>query len=491
MIAPALKSYKNLVILLIVFGIIYGLISLVNHYNFRTYALDLGLVNHAIYDYAHFRVNYSTLLVDAAPMNFLGSHFTLLPVLFSPLYWLLGSYTLLVVQIAAVLFGGVGIYAYCRHRSTGLTIPLLITAQFFFMWGIYSALAFDYHDNMVGAMFLPWFFHYFDQKKYWLATVFFGLLVISKENMALWGVFIAVACLGKYFSDKSARKVALSLAIFTLFYFMMVTSVIMPQLNTTHHQFAQLIRYQHLGNSFGSIIQYLWEHPGVIFSHLFLNTTGNPKFNYIKAELYGMILLSGGISFFFRPWYLFLLLPIFAQKLLTHDFTLWGINYQYSIEFAPVLALATFEASTKFTSVFQKRYLVAFLVLTLAATSVTLVKRKSKWFIKPMVQFQRRMHYRSLFDREKLHAMLQLIPGQVPVSASSCLTPRLVEREKLYHFPVIRDAAYIALVKTTEEGTYPLSPVAYNQKIIQLRQNLNFKIIYEDEQAILFQKRKM
>ncbi len=105
MIALALRSHKFLILILVVFGIIYGLISLVNHYNFRTYALDLGLVNHAIYDYAHFRVNYSTLLLDASPMNFLGSHFTLLPLLFSPLYWLFGSYTLLIVQIAAVLFG--------------------------------------------------------------------------------------------------------------------------------------------------------------------------------------------------------------------------------------------------------------------------------------------------------------------------------------------------------------------------------------------------
>ncbi|MDQ3289792.1 MAG: DUF2079 domain-containing protein [Bacteroidota bacterium] len=488
MIAPALRSHKILVLILIFFGIIYGLISLVNHYNFRTYALDLGLVNHAIYDYAHFRVNYSTLLVDAAPMNFLGSHFTLLPVLFSPLYWLLGSYTMVVVQIAAVLFGGIGVYVFCWHRSSDATIPLLVTAQFYFMWGIYSALAFDYHDNVVGAMFLPWFLHYFDQKKYGIAAVYFLLLVISKENMALWGIFIAVACLGKYFSDKSARNVALGLAIITTFYFILVTSVIMPELNTTHRQFAQLIRYQHLGNSIGSITQYILQHPQVVFEHLFLNTTGNPEFNNIKAELYGMILVSGGVSLLFRPWYLFLLLPVFAQKLLTHDFTLWGINYQYSIEFAPVLALATFEASTRFKPVIQKRYLVVFLVLTLLATTVTLVKRKSKWFIKPLVQFQRPMHYRSLFDREKLHATLQFIPDQVPVSASSCLTPRLVEREKLYHFPIIRDAEYIALVKTTEEGTYPLTPEAYSQKITQLRQGSDFKIIYEDEQSILFKK---
>ena len=488
MIVPALSSHKKLLEILIVFGIIYALVSLVNHYNFRTYALDLGLVNHAVYDYAHFRVNYSTLLLDAAPMNFLGSHFTLLPILFSPLYWLLGSYTMLLVQIAAILFGGTGIYVYCRHRTPDTSMPLLITAQFFLMWGIYSALAFDYHDNVVGAMFLPWFLHYFDLRKYRPALVFYLLLIISKENMALWGIFIAGACFIHYFKDKQARGVAFLILLSTILYFVVITSVVMPQLNTTHHQFAQLFRYQHLGNSIGSIASYLLQNPRVVFQHLFLNTTGNPEFNNIKTELYSMILLSGGVAFLFRPWYLLMLLPVFAQKLLTHDFTLWGINYQYSIEFAPVLAVATFEASSRFKLVNQKKYLLLFLVLTLAATSITLVKRKSKWFIKPQIQFQRSLHYRSLFDRNKLQATLGLIPDNAPVSASSCLTPRLVEREKLYHFPVIRDAAYVLLVKTTEEGTYPLTPAAYEQKIAQLRQNPAFTIIYEDEQAILFRR---
>src|SRR6476620_4958201 len=82
----------------VVFGIIYALISLVNHYNFRTYALDLGMVNHAVYDYAHFRKNVTTLLLDTPPTNFLANHFTLVPLLVSPLYWLFGNYTMLLVQ---------------------------------------------------------------------------------------------------------------------------------------------------------------------------------------------------------------------------------------------------------------------------------------------------------------------------------------------------------------------------------------------------------
>lgn len=170
---------------------------------------------------------------------------------------------------------------------------------------------------------------------------------------------------------------------------------------------------------------------------------------------------------------------------------LWGINYQYSIEFAPVLALATFDLSSRFKFQTQKWFLLLCLGLTLTATSVTLVKRKSKWFIKPLAQFHRPMHYRSLFERKKLQKILKAVPGQVPVSASSCLTPRLVNREKLYHFPVIRDALFIVLVKNIEEGTYPLTPQEYSQKIALLRQNAAFNLIFEDDQLIIFKKKPL
>ena len=50
------NSWKYLAIILIVFGTVYVLISFVNHYNFRTYALDLGAYTNALYKYAHFQL---------------------------------------------------------------------------------------------------------------------------------------------------------------------------------------------------------------------------------------------------------------------------------------------------------------------------------------------------------------------------------------------------------------------------------------------------
>ena len=53
---------KIVVIIMVLFAIIFSAISIVNHYYFRTYSLDLGLHNHAMFDYRNFRFNYSLLL---------------------------------------------------------------------------------------------------------------------------------------------------------------------------------------------------------------------------------------------------------------------------------------------------------------------------------------------------------------------------------------------------------------------------------------------
>ncbi|MBD79048.1 MAG: hypothetical protein CL840_09030 [Crocinitomicaceae bacterium] len=108
------KNYKALYSLyftILVFGAIYCLISLTNHYNFRTSALDLGLYTNALYDYVHFQWNDSSVF-KMYNENLLADHFDLYLILFSPLSLLFGTYTLLVVQIIALLIGGIGAYRF-------------------------------------------------------------------------------------------------------------------------------------------------------------------------------------------------------------------------------------------------------------------------------------------------------------------------------------------------------------------------------------------
>ena len=156
--------------LLILFALIYSLISLVNHYLFRTYALDLGLYTQALYDYRVGEFNDSLCFKEEAE-NLLADHFDLYLPLFSPLSWLFGSYTLLLVQISALLLGGLGVYRFFESQSKSIAF----WAMFWYLsfYGVFAAVSFDYHSNVVASCVVPWIFLAFQKNKVWKAFLLF------------------------------------------------------------------------------------------------------------------------------------------------------------------------------------------------------------------------------------------------------------------------------------------------------------------------------
>ena len=126
-------SNKNIWLPIFFFGFIYVLISFGNHYNFRTYARDLGIFTNALYDYSTFHWNEPTVL-HLYLKNILGDHFILIALLISPFTWIFGSYTLLVFQILSILFGGFGVYRIINNKF-GKTIATLALIHFFFNLG--------------------------------------------------------------------------------------------------------------------------------------------------------------------------------------------------------------------------------------------------------------------------------------------------------------------------------------------------------------------
>ncbi|MDB5234653.1 MAG: hypothetical protein JWR44_1646, partial [Hymenobacter sp.] len=150
--------------ILAVFGVAYALLALVNHYLFRTYAFDLGIFNQAAWGYAHLCLAPNTVV---GMRNMFGDHFTITQPLWGPLYWLFGSYALLVVQIGMMLMGGYGAYRLhllrTQNGQPGAALGLLV--MFLSTWGIYSALAYDYHDNILAAMLLPWLFYWIESNR--------------------------------------------------------------------------------------------------------------------------------------------------------------------------------------------------------------------------------------------------------------------------------------------------------------------------------------
>jgi uncharacterized membrane protein len=482
-----IKVPKNYILLF--FAGIYCAISLVNHYNYRTYAFDLGIYNNCLYQYAHFHKNHYPYLHHLFS-NFLADHFSLYTVILSPLYYIFGTYTLLLVQIASVLFGAIGIYKFIQRRFESPFLPEIAMFHYLSFFGIYSALAFDYHDNVVSAMLLPWFLYYFDAGKTRLTILFAILIVIGKENMPLWLGFV---CLGLFllnFKDKRKRNLSLILAFSSLIYTVLVIKVIMPALDPMVAQNGyNAFHYSVLGNNSSEIISNLLNDPAKIFNAFYLNPfIGRPHLNEIKKELYICLLFSGGFMLLFRPQYLIMLIPIIAQKVLHDDFGKWGITGHYSIEFTPIIIVCFYDG---LAYVKQKQvrlfFAVAACISTIYITKDKMDSRYSEYYNKINTAIYIRGHYQCLYDRAEVKRVMKLIPKDANVSAFYVFAPHLSFRKNIYQYPDIHDAEYIMLANSPL--SFPMSPFELDIKIKELLDSKDWETVSASKGIYLFKKR--
>lgn len=468
---------------LLVAAVVYALISFVNQYCFRTYTLDLGAYTNALYDYAHFSWNDSSAFREV-PENLLADHFDLYLPLISPLVYLFGTYTLLIVQLVAVLIGGVGVYRYIAFRFPGTQLKRSALLYFLLFFGIFAAFSFDYHSNVVATMLVPWLLLAFRKRQLRRIVLLSFFFLVAKENMALWLVFIGFGLCFLHFKDKQLRYLALSISGISVLYFVLITGVVMPALSNTgiypHFQ------YSALGSNFGEAAIHLVTHPIDSFHLLFVNHTVFPGNDYVKAEFWIVIAVSGCFCLR-KPVYLFMLLPVVAQKLFNDQGALWGINQHYAVEFAPLLAIGTFESIATFRTIRWRRIASVTAVVCSLACAIRVMDHTVAYAEKARIRIYKAAHYSREFPIDAAYRVLGKIPDDAVVSAQSAFVPHLALRESVYQFPIIRDADYILL--SPSDNPYPLTAEQFTQKKDSLANSSGWNVVIQNASFILLKKR--
>lgn len=482
-----IKQPKNYILLF--FGTIYCLISLVNHYNYKTYAFDLGIYNNCLYQYGHFHKNHYPLL-HYMFSDFLSDHFSLYTVILSPLYYIFGTITLLLVQIAAMLYGAVGVYKIVKQYSNASFVPEIAMIHFLSFFGIYSALSFDYHDNVLSAMLLPWFLYYFKNNRTGLTWLFAILIVIGKENMPLWLIFVCLGLAMLHFKEKKKRSLALWLSLFSLVYAIVIIKYVMPNIdpNAPGNGYNQM-RYSVLGTNMSELISNVLHNPMKIINALFTNHLPDSSLNGIKEELYICLLLSGGWLLVLRPQYLVMLIPIIAQKVFSDNFGRWGINYHYSIEFAPVIIIGFYDTIFKLKNTrLIKLLAIVTCCLTIYITKVKLDDRVSLYYGKESACFYVPEHYQCEFDKKEVKRVMKLIPEHANVSAQNGFVPHLAFRKNIYQYPDVNDAEYIMVASSPR--AYPIWGAELDAAIKELNDSKDWETLSASKGIYLFRKKK-
>jgi len=407
-------------------------------------------------------------------------------IIFSPLVYIFGTYTLLVVQIASILVGGFGVFRYFKLTDTKHQhIPYFATLFFFLFYGIYSALAFDYHSNVVAAMIIPWFFYFFKRRNYLVSLFLAALVLVAKENMALWLIFICLGMAVEYRKDKKALSYLSVFILLSVIYFLLIINVIIPKLSNSNQY--NLFSYSILGKTPFEAIKDLMMHPLDNLKVLFTNHNNSINGDNVKIEMLILVLISGVYLLFLKPRYLIMLIPIFFQKLYHDNYHVWGIGGQYSIEFAPILAIGVFSVIGELKERKYVNILSAIVILGVLLSTVRVMDNTVFYTQKSRMRIYQASHYKRNYDVRNINDQLHKIPGDAPVSAQSPFIPHLSLRDKIYQFPIVKDAEYIVL--SEKEGKYPLDEESFDIEIKRLMASDEWETWYKSEDLVILRKK--
>lgn len=478
--------HPYLILVLLIFGSIYSISSLVNHYLFRTYALDLGLYTNAAYKFAHLQWGDNLMIKEKYEIIF-GGHFDLYLLLFSPLIYLFGTYTLLLVQLVGLLFGGVGVYRFVFLKSehkTGLALCACIC--FFLFYGVYSALAFDYHSVVVASSIVPWFMYFVLKRSYRKSLALLLLLLVSQEDVALFVFFICLGLMIQYRKDSRTLKVLGLFALTSISYFFCIIKFVIPFFSKEHTYTG--FCFSVLGDSPLEALKNLFFHPFYYFKVLFVNHNSNIEGDYVKVQTHFFVLFSGLYLLFYRPYYLLMLLPIYGQKFYHDNLAMWTFGWQYSVEFAPVLAVGAFSVIAEIQQKRARIVLAAFVLLGTFCSTLRVMDRHS-WFINSdNVRFYQSRHYKRDYNTSVVYQQLALIPSTAKVSSQSPFVPHLCLRNFIYQFPIVKDAEYI--VYSNKESYYPLDEASFDRDVVILLDSGEWIVQFKNSDFTVLKKKR-
>jgi uncharacterized membrane protein len=475
---------KRLPLLVLAFiAVLYASVSWVNHFYFHTYALDLGLYTNALYDYSHLQWNDCSTFRDVSA-NLLSDHFDLLLFLFAPFSFLLKSWTLLVMQWVALIAGGYAFYLYFHERFSDRRLATFALLFYALQFAVFCALSYDYHSNVLAAALLPWFLLYLERGRLLKASLVFLLVLISKENMSLWMVFVlsGLATINRF---NPWRRYLLLCSSVALLYFILITMVVMPAMDSSG-KFVQF-NYSILGTGYGSAFREMFSHPVRLFSALFHNHLGAFGVEGVKEEWWKFFLLSGGIILLIRPVYVWMLVPVFFQKMWSDRPQTWGVNDHYSMEIVPILVLGVFMVLGELKNSTARKFLPPVVTALALITTVSIMDRTTGFLHREQLRVYQGKHWVSAVDRDAYFAIASLIPDHASISAQSCLVPRLAWRDNCYSYPLVKDASLILLAETGD--SYPLKAAGYFAAVDTLKSSVYWTLKAGQGGLLLFERK--
>lgn len=393
----------------------FGTLAALEHRAFETGRFDLGNMVQAVWSTTHGRPLEITDL-SGNQINRLGAHVDPLLAVFAPLWWVWPSPTmLLVVQALVLALGALPVYWLARkHLAFERIAPLFALAYLAYPPVQWLALD-EFHPVALACPLLLYAVWYLDEDRVLAALPFLALAALTKEEVPL-----VIAGLGVWYA-LSHRRVAvgaglagagIALTAFSL-------TVVMPHFRAgAAPEFYE--RYDAVGGSLGGIVRTAVTDPLTLIEAV---TEGRDLAYILQLglPLAGMFLAA--------PLILLAALPELGANLLSDISTQTSIEFHYTAPIIPFLVAGTVFGIARFPRLTP---------LPLIAVVVGAV------FLGPLWEGELVPDRMSAHDDVAARAV-DLIPTAAPVSSTNGLGAHLSARRRVFSFPVLREAEWVAV----------------------------------------------
>lgn len=429
------KKFINIDILafliISIFSIIYAFMSIQKHNSFQTYGWDLGVFDQGIWQWAHFKIPYSTF----HDLSWLADHFHLILITTVPFYWFWSDpRMLLIIQAFLVCFGVLPLY----YLSKKVTKDVLFSTVIVFGYLLYFPLQvfifsefheFAYLPITLGGMLLFW-----ELKRTSLYWLFFVLALLVKEEV---GLLLAAFGLWSLIYDKSRYKQSLFSLIIGLAYTALMLSFIMPAIGGfpyRHSGFGQS------GQNLQDVMLIIIKNPFYLI-HSFIDSP-------VKINTMLNTFLPWGFLPLFSPATLILVVEQFASRFLDYGKPIrWTILFIYSLPMATIMVWGSIYGFKNLIDILEKltkksRYTLSLLI---SVSLILLIIGSDLKMHGPINTIFKPQFYKKESWMDNNFKVLKCVPKNVSVSAQNSLVPWLSQREKIKVFPEGIGFDYIVL----------------------------------------------
>ncbi len=443
---------------------------------FATGRFDVGNLTQAVWSTAHGRFLEITDL-QGRQISRLGAHFDPLVALLAPLWWLWPNPSLLLVaQAVAVAFGAVPVFLLAqKHLGTdwaGLGFALVYLLYPPTQWLVVD----DFHPVAIATPLLLGAIWFLDENRLLPFALCAAAACLTKEQVGL-----VVAMLGVWHAVAHGRRRAgVVIAVAGTLVAIVATAVIVPHYAPGGGSPFEG-RYSAVGGSPAGILETVVAHP----LRILRATTEQRDLSY----LLDLLVPLGGLPLL-APLMAATALPELALNLLADTRTQTSIHFHYTAGAIPglmagaVLGAARVQRRLPRSAPALGRGLVG---LVLVAGIV--LGPLPIWRYVPLgSKLATRDHVVTSHSRAA-ERVLRAVPPAVAVSATNTLGAHLSERRRIFSFPVLREARWIAVDLTHPSYLDDARGRKFGVAYRALRQDARWRVVRSEDGVVVLRRR--